>query len=401
MRLLIVSSSYPSPFYEPAGSFVREMARLLARRGHEVFVLTPHTPDAALCETRDGVHIRRFRYAWPARTQTLAGGHGGIMARLRNSWRARAQVPGLIIGLYMGLRRLLAEADFDEVMAHWLIPSGIVTRALCVRRGIPFSVFTPGSELTAFGGRLVPLLRRVVADARAIYGSSDYVVALLRANCPARSIDLFPMAVDLAAFPYHSSRAFAAPLQLLIVGRLVEWKGTAYAVEAMRILRDRGVAAELTIVGDGPTAPRLRELIQSLDLGNAVSFQVGIAHEVLVDLYHRADIFLQPSVKLAGQETEGLGVTLLEAQAVGTNVVASRVGGIPTAVVDGETGLLVPPQDAGAIADAVMTLERDPLLRQRLRTAGRMRIEQEFDWNALIVKLENQLQQSDAARRGR
>lgn len=398
MRLLIVTSSYPSPFYEAAGSFVREMARLLAERGHEVFVLTPHTPGAALSETRDGVNIRRFRYAWPANSQTLAGGRGGIMPRLRKSWRARAQVPGLIIGCYLGLRKLLAETDYDRILAHWIIPSGIVTRAVCVSKNIPFSVFTPGSEFTAFGGRLVPLLRPVVADAHEIYAASEYVIDLIDSSCSPRFIDFFPMAVNLSDFPYESFRSFADPLKILVVGRLVDWKGTAFAIEAMKILHDRKIGARLTIVGDGPTAPRLRQLTQSLGLNDAVSFLADITHRALVDLYHQADIFLQPSIEIPGQETEGLGVTLLEAQASGSNVIASRVGGIPTAVVDGETGLLVPPQDANAIAEAVMILYRDPILRQKFREAGRARIEERFDWNTLIARLETQIMKRERIR---
>jgi len=398
MRLLIVTSSYPSPFYEAAGSFVREMARLLAQRGHDVFVLTPHTPGAALREMRDGVSIRRFRYAWPANSQTLAGGRGGIMPRLRKSWHARAQVPGLVIGFYFGLRKMLAEANFDRVLAHWIIPAGIVTRVICVSKKIPFSVFTPGSEFTAFGGKLVPLLRPVVADAHEIYAASEYVIDLIESSCSPRFIDFFPMAVNLPDFPYAASREFADPLKLLVVGRLVDWKGTAFAIEAMRILRDRKIGARLTIVGDGPTAPRLRQLTQSLGLNDAVLFSVDITHQALVDLYHQADIFLQPSIKISGQETEGLGVTLLEAQASGSNVIASRVGGIPTAVVDGETGLLVPPQDANAIANAVMTLYRDPILRTRLREAGRARIEERFDWGTLIARLETQLEKRERIR---
>jgi glycosyltransferase involved in cell wall biosynthesis len=104
--------------------------------------------------------------------------------------------------------------------------------------------------------------------------------------------------------------------------------------------------------------------------------------------YAAADVLVLPSVLDSRNDTEGLGVVLLEAMSYGVPVIASRIGGIPDIVGDGATGLLVPPGDAGALAAALERLAVDPSLRARLGSAGREHVRAQFSWDRIVARWE-------------
>ncbi|MCL4695212.1 MAG: glycosyltransferase family 4 protein, partial [Candidatus Hydrogenedentes bacterium] len=145
------------------------------------------------------------------------------------------------------------------------------------------------------------------------------------------------------------------------VGRLEPVKGFAYFVEAARAIAGSVPESRFILVGDGSLADSLRA--QAADLGERFQF-LGLRHDV-PDLMAAFDLCVVPSLN------EGMGRVVLEAGAAGAPVVASRVGGIPEIVRDGDTGILVPPQRAGAIVEAVLRLHGDPALRWQMSEAAR------------------------------
>ncbi len=157
-------------------------------------------------------------------------------------------------------------------------------------------------------------------------------------------------------------------LLLVGVGRLVPVKGFDLLVRALPAVAAAFPAARLLLVGDGPDRATLEAEAQGL--GVADRLVLAGAHDLVVPFLSAADLVVAPS------RNEGLGKALVEAMALGRPVVATRVGGIPTVVVDGETGRLVPPDDPGALARAVTELLKDPGLRQQMAEAGRRRAEQ-------------------------
>ncbi len=163
------------------------------------------------------------------------------------------------------------------------------------------------------------------------------------------------------------------PLRLLVVGTIDSHKRQDLAVSALASIRDAGVDAKLEILGratDHASTSCLHELVDDLELRDRVDF-VGESSDVLGRM-RSSDAVLVP----AGEVTP---LVLMEAMAVGTPVVAARMGSIPDVVVDGESGLLVEPGNADAIADAVCRLRDEPVLRRRLVTGGREQIERHFD----------------------
>jgi glycosyltransferase involved in cell wall biosynthesis len=149
--------------------------------------------------------------------------------------------------------------------------------------------------------------------------------------------------------------------------------------------------AETLIVGEGPDRPRLEQEIRALGVTERVRL-VGERYDV-PQLLAEADVFALSSA------SEGMPVSVLEAMAAGLPVVSSRVGGVPELVVDGETGILVRPGDASALAAALSSLIADPAERRRLGAAGRARAEERFDLEP-FRRAHVELYSRELARRG-
>jgi glycosyltransferase involved in cell wall biosynthesis len=180
--------------------------------------------------------------------------------------------------------------------------------------------------------------------------------------------------VDVTRFePVERTHARTLP-EILTVGRVVPVKGQSLLVESVAALRERGVDATLTIVGDGPELPALRALAERRGVSERVRFAGAVGQDEIRAYYERADVFALPSF------AEGLPVVLIEAMATGLPVVASRITGIPELVEEGESGLLVVPGDGDDLTDALERLLRAaPERRIAMGRAGREKVVAEFD----------------------
>ncbi len=212
---------------------------------------------------------------------------------------------------------------------------------------------------------------------------SRQVAAQLRDRFGVRpgKITLVPNAVSLDQFPHDAIPISirpadpAAPPTVLTVARLDPQKGLHHLVAAAALLPE----ARVMVVGDGPERGALETLIAQLGLGDRVHL-LGFRTDI-PELLAGCDLFVLPSL------FEGLPLSILEAMAAGRAVVATAIGGNDEAVVDGVTGLLVPPADPQALADALRTLLREPERRRRLGEAGRRRAEAEFSATAMVRRV--------------
>ena len=157
---------------------------------------------------------------------------------------------------------------------------------------------------------------------------------------------------------------------ILSVGRLEEVKGHVHLIEAMPEVLRRHPEAVIMVAGEGPLRPDL--IARARSLGVAERLLLPGRRQDVARLLRAADLFALPSLN------EGLGLALLEAMAAGLAAVASRTGGVPEVVVDGETGLLVPPGNARALAGAILALAADSGMRRRMGEAGRERVRRHF-----------------------
>ena len=171
---------------------------------------------------------------------------------------------------------------------------------------------------------------------------------------------------------------------LFAQGRIVQEKGFDIIIRAMKLIATKESSLKLIIAGDGPEMPTLKKLVVSLELESYVEFVGWVCQDELMKFYADSDIFLLPSVC-----PESFGRGSIEAMSFGKPVVASNIGGIPEAVVDGVSGFLVPPGDADAMAEAVLRLVRDSCLRQRMGQAGREILEKRFNCEEIVRKTVN------------
>jgi len=160
------------------------------------------------------------------------------------------------------------------------------------------------------------------------------------------------------------------------VAALVPHKGQRYLIDAATTLLHAQPDARVVIAGEGELRPALEQQIRHHHLEKHVIL-AGFRPDVL-SVHKAFDVFVMSSV------TEGLGTSLLDAMACGKPIVATNVGGIPEVVVDGETGLLVPPRDASALASAIARLLGDPQLRERMGAAGLERVQTKFSAEHMV-----------------
>ena len=317
MRVGVLTTSYPRFPGDAAGRFVSDAVERVRTRGVAVEVVGP-----------EQFHSYGITY-----------GHGVLGNLRRRPWLALL-VPALLASFVRAARAV----DADLLHAHW-IPAGWVA----ARTGKPYVVQVWGTDVEL--ARHAPrLARRVLRGARLVIAASTTLADLARL-LGAREVRVIPSGVDLPAAVGEE----ADPPEVLYAGRLSPEKGVLELVEATRGLL-------LVTAGDGPLRSRVP---------GARGF---VPHDELQSLYARAAVVACPSRR------EGFGVACLEAMAHGRPVVATGVGGLRDLVVDGETGIVVPPRDPAALRSALERLLGDRSLRRRLGAAGRERARERFSW---------------------
>jgi glycosyltransferase involved in cell wall biosynthesis len=320
VKVVVLTTSYPRWPEDVAGRFVADAVDGLRAAGVQVEVVSP-------------LLFEHFGIAY---------GHGVVGNLRRRPWLALF-LPAMLLSFTRVARR--ASRDADIVHAHWL-PTGPVAALT----GRPFVVQLWGTDVEL--ARRAPwLARRILRRARlAICASSELADAAR--GLGAAVVRVIPTGVEVPETVGEPEE----PPHVLYAGRLSPEKGILELVEAAR-------GMPLVIAGDGPLRHRVPEAIGL------------VPHDRLGGLFERAAVVACPSYR------EGFGVVCLEAMAHGRPVVASAVGGLRDLVVDGETGLLVPPGDVPLLRAALERLLGDRELRERLGRAGRERARASFSWD--------------------
>lgn len=199
-----------------------------------------------------------------------------------------------------------------------------------------------------------------------------------------KNLYVIPGGVDIRSFPLNRNVAdFDKKYKtkdkkvILFTGRLISHKGVKYLVKAAKDIK-----GEIFLVGDGPEKQYLTNLIDQKQLSNVrlIGYLTG---QKLIDMYYRADVFVAPSVW-----DEPLGLTILEAMAAKTPVIATRKGGIPLLVKHGHNGLFVKPRNSQKIAEACNKLLENDELRKKLGENARKTIEEQFNWKKIAIKFD-------------
>jgi len=372
VRLLIITTAYPASASDSRGTFMHTLCRALVREGLEVTVVCPGSDGVQSVDSRDGVSIRRATY-WFSRWQGLAEGVGGIVPNLRAKPWLVLQVPSLIISLALTAWRQAAHADV--IHAHWVYPGGLIGLLVARRRRKPFLVTSHGGDLN-LAARFVPLqwLSRWIAtraDA-CIAVSHAMEAAFFRLGVSPRRVHFVPLGVDddvPAARAAPSENKFytrfrdSPGFKILYVGSLIPRKAVDVLIAAHGILQHRGYPVACAIVGSGPAEAALRRLAKEGGVDEPM-FAGPSPHMLIPHWLKAADVLVLPS------RSEGRGMVLVEAMALGVPVVASDIPGPNELIRSGENGFLFPFGDSAALADCLAWLIDNEQLRLEMGRAG-------------------------------
>lgn len=373
MRLLFVTQDFP-PDVGGIQTYSWEVAGRLATRVRELTVVAPQRPGAASVDRTAPFPIRRL----PGRPDLLPlslmpvvpvwGWKRSIDVALHTQWQTVAA----------------------SVLARAL--SGRPRRIVCVAHGreLLFNPMPSGSGLNAAYNRLRRcLLRRV----NMFLPVSQYTAGLLHEHgVPPSRTHVVPNGTDPERFrprdgtPVRERLGLSGRTILLTVGRLVRRKGIDTVLRALPTIADTCPDVTYVIAGTGPDRPRLDQLAARLGVRNRVQFAGEVDHDRLPLFYSAADLFVMPA-REDPPDIEGFGLVFLEANACGTPVIGARSGGIPDAIRDGETGLLVPPDAPDALADAAIRILTTPGLADTLGEQGRHRAVHEASWDRVADRI--------------
>jgi len=211
---------------------------------------------------------------------------------------------------------------------------------------------------------------------------------LVERGWPPEKITVLHSGIDTDLFTPKGAAPLAARAPIVFfAGRLIEKKGAAYLLLAMREVQNRIPNAELVIAGAGPLMAALQN--QASELGLRVHFIGRATPEAIRACMTQAQVYCMPSVTASTGDSEGLPNALIEAMGAGLPVVASTSAGIPEAVIDGNTGFLVPERDVAALAARLIALLQDASLCEKMGAASRQRILTQFNVRTQVAQLED------------
>jgi glycosyltransferase involved in cell wall biosynthesis len=387
-KLLVATSTFPRWKNDTDPPFVYELSRRLARH-FDITVLTPNYPGALASEEMAGLQVHRFRYFFK-KLELLAGSEG-ILPTLKKKPLFNLLVPFFLSGELRALLKLTRETKPDIIHAHWILPQGFVAALAKKINGVPYIVTTHGGDIYGMQGRIATALKKYALHnaAQVTVVSKDIRQTIKQKFGEDILPEVISMGVDSQLFhPDKKSPTLREKYKmsgpfLLFVGRLTEKKGARYLVEAMPAVLKNFPESKLLIIGTGELHQELILLSESLGLQDSVIFAGAIPNNELPEYFATADIFIGPSIQAAGGDTEGFGLTFVEAAMSGCIVVASDVGGISDIIEDGKTGYLVREKDPAAIADALCAISKQTDTLADIRTAARQKMISQFDWQVI------------------
>ena len=280
------------------------------------------------------------------------------------------------------------EHGITHLHSPWGNLSAFVVLLAARMAGVSYSVQARAST-DLYRNRSRSGLAEIFAHAKFIVTNSDFNRAFIEQTVPERvsvPIDVVYEGLDLARFVPAPTRASAGdPLRILGVGRLSEEKGFEHLLRGLALIRQRGRAFRCVIVGGADKVPSdgcdraLADLCRRLGLEDAVRFTGALPFDRVLQEYAQADVFVMPSVVACDGGRDVTPNALIEAMAMQLAVIATKMTAIPEIVEDRISGILVPPRNPPALAQALLELGGNAALARELGVKARRRVEERFD----------------------
>jgi phosphatidylinositol alpha-1,6-mannosyltransferase len=391
VRILCVTSTFPRWPGDDTTTFILHFAQELIAQGAKVDVLAPHAPGAKRAEEIDGVPVERFRYMRPDSAEDVCY-QGGALFNIKGSPLTAAKLPALIGSQWAAIRSRARSGKYDVISAHWLLPQGWT--AVRAASGVPVVSTVHGSDVFGLSHPVLTRFKRaaLAGSAAVTVNSTATREAVEAIGAPVHDLRLIPMGTDVTAVAdparvagwKRDQRQGDGPL-VVFVGRLIDWKGVDDLINAAAVASKQLPDLRVVIAGSGPLREHLEGLVAELGLAAHVHFAGWLARDDVTALQAAADVVAVPSRTGADGSREAQGLSVVEAMALGKAVIATRSGGIPDAITDGENGLLVEQNDPAALAAGIVTLAANAELTARLGAAA-MTTAQRYSWPASATR---------------
>jgi len=382
MRIIIINSFFP-PWRGGAETCVYNLSRHLKERGHEVTVFCSSSPFGPGMQFVDGVKVERLRTCgklygtpiMPELFQKLMGEQADII---------HANFPSPYIAC---LASTVSRIRGVPAVLTWHNDLPPVTRMARILVTVHDRLVLP---------LYLPQFSSIIATSK-LYAETSHILKAHKDR-----VVVIPNGVDAQRFnPDIHGEEIRHRLGVdrgkivLFVGALTQWhryKGLDVLIQAMALMRDQVPEARLVIVGAGQLETEYRQLVSRHGLTSCVIFAGNVPDDELPKYYACSDMLALPSKN----RSEGFGLTILEANATGKPAIGTTVGGIPSVIRDGYNGLLVPPNDPSALAEAIQKGLSDDDLLKRMGRNGRAFAEQ-HDWSIVAEQTENVYKRALAA----
>ncbi len=372
MHVCLISYEFP-PHGGGEASYARALAEAFSREGNEVTLVVPWAPDMARIES-DRVSVLTPETGGPIReARFLAGAERALDHLVRTRRPDMVHVTFDYPTFFLHVRR--TGVPCVATVHHLHLPEAITMAA--TRRGLAerLPLLLKASIMNSLEGRLLRQCDATLAVSKYTASTVERYLGI-----DPRSLRVVPNGIDASPFERGDGKAFRRQFPVvrgkavLYVGRLTRSKGVDLLIDAFAKVKKRVADASLVVVGSGDSGYTRQLVARSALLGisESVVFTGRIPDEVLPHAYAASEMTVLPSYM------EGFGLSVLESMASARPSIATRVGGVPEVMVDGETGLLIPPGDAERLAEAMTSLLKDPALAARMGAAGRARAKREF-----------------------
>ena len=374
MKLLMISQDFP-PDVGGIQTYCHELADRFVSLSHKFSVVAPDRP-----------HANKFDNNASYKVYRIPG---------RNVWLPATSLPALHNLVYNAGYNVTFHAQWQTIFgAYEARRRGDLKAIFCAAHGREL-LFNASKRGTKSYGWYNRLRRFLLKEADHFFAVSNYTAGLLQdLGVSEDRISVVPNATNPDQFYPGDASAIRDQLNLknkktiVTICRLVRRKGVDTVIKAFSKITGSHSDAELIIIGDGEDRQRLEILATDLGISQSVKFTGWIAHDgtEINQFYNLADIVVM-TPRTDPIQVEGFGIIYLEANACGKPVIGSRSGGIPDAVIDGKTGLLVDEENPDQLAEAIAKLLDNPDLAARLGENGRQRVVNELNWDTIANRI--------------
>jgi phosphatidyl-myo-inositol dimannoside synthase len=378
LNILIFAKDF-KPNFGGVAEYTHQIAEHLKKMGHNVFIITKYMENCYKFDSQCIYEIVRLDFK--------------SLKLLKKATQ--------FFKLIKIFKDYINKYKINIIINNFIYSESYISLLMAKLYKIPFVIFTYGTEINTKTNNKRNIIRRfLLNNSDKVFTISNFSKKLLiSAGIPESKLLIVKPGINLdnIKLSYKGNNPIVKKFNLegsfviLTIGRLIERKGHDMVIKAIpRILKEISNIVYL-IVGDGNYRDNLTNLVKKLDINSRVILVGNIEEEEKYNYYNACDLFVMPCRELENGNIEGFGIVFCEASAYRKAVVAGNSGGVPDAVENKMTGILVNPLDVKEIADTIMFLLKNPQYRKKLGREGHNRVNRELNWAKIVKKMEENL----------